>query len=142
VERDKVNTSLRIMSWKHKTRNNPIVNSLMLLQFFPTWRMGEGTKSHPATQTFKHSRIREINWGLVYGRALESIPKHIGIMEEDDLEVFDDALDDRLVPTSPTPSRTEIQLWYSILRILRPMIQGIWRTTQCSVISATRSTRQ
>jgi hypothetical protein len=31
-------------------------------------------------------------------------------MEEDDLEVFDDALDDRLVPTSPTPSRTEIQL--------------------------------
>ena len=69
----------------------------------------------PPTQTFKHSRIREINWGLVYGRVLESIIKHIGIMDEDDLEVFDNALDDRLVSTSPTPSR--IEDWTLILNL-------------------------
>jgi hypothetical protein len=40
-------------------------------------------------------------------RLLPSILKHMDIMEEDGLEVFFNALDDRSIPTSPTPFITK-----------------------------------
>lgn len=52
--------------------------------------------------TIKHLRFCDDNAPLVKEGCLASILKYIGLMEEEDLEVFVDDVDDKFAPTSPT----------------------------------------
>ena len=78
----------------------------------------EGDNTSP-TPTFKHPRTGEaysINEGCS-----TSIPKHIGIVEEDDQEVFVDALDDRPRPVSPISLRVEESRMLSLIADITPV---------------------
>lgn len=69
--------------------------------------MEEGGENMSPTPAFKHPRRGEVDSVLTKEGCSTSILKHIGIMEEDDLEVFVDVLNDRPVTLSPTPLRNE-----------------------------------
>lgn len=67
--------------------------------------MEEARDETSPTPTFKHPRIGEVE-SVNEGHST-SILQHIGLIEEDDQEVFVDALDDRSTPISPTPLMIE-----------------------------------
>lgn len=93
--------------------------------------MDGGGDNTSCTPTFKHPRLGEANSPLMNEECSTYILKHIGLMEEEDLEVFVDALDDRLVPTRQLPREpTKIGLCRSFSRVHRPPppgTQGAWR---------------
>jgi hypothetical protein len=70
------------------------------------------------TPTFKHPRIGEV--GFANEGHSTSILQHIGLIEEDDQEVFVDALDDRPTPISPTPLMIEENIVSSLTDGITP----------------------
>ena len=95
--------------------------------------MMDGGGNTSSTPTFKHPRLSEVNSPLMNEECSTYILKHIGLMEEEDLEVFVDALDDRLVPTTLTPREPrKIGLCRSFSRVHHPPppgTQGAWRAS-------------
>lgn len=63
----------------------------------------EGIHTFFSTPTNRLPRVLEDTLPCAQEGCATSILKHIGLGEEDDLEIFVDAKDDQSAPTSPTP---------------------------------------
>ena len=99
--------------------SNSLSNQLInIIAFLANVMDGEGDNTPPTT-TFKHPRIDEAY--LINEGYSTFILKHIGIIEEDDQEVFVDTLDDRPTPVSPNSLRAKESKMLSLTTDITPV---------------------